>query len=98
MTLGESPVQGFLLSFADSSILRHLDLLEDYDLNRPAEQNEYNRQLIETYNLAFASIGRASVYLMTLEQVHCLGGLLIPDGWWSGGLSSDDYIEGDKGH
>ena len=98
MTLGESPVQGFLLSFADSSILRHLDLLEDYDLNRPAEENEYNRQLIETYNLAFASIGRASVYLMALEQVHSLGGLLIPDGWWSSGLSSDDYIEGDKEH
>jgi len=44
-----------VLSFADSAILLHLDWLEDYHPHRPAAQNEYNRQLIEIYNSAFAS-------------------------------------------
>lgn len=94
MTLGDSPVQGFLLSFPDEAILRYLDWLEGYDPHRPAEQNEYNRQLIETYNSAFASIGRAWVYLMTPKQVHSLYGVLLPDGWWSGcGFSAAHHSE-----
>lgn len=84
MTPGESPVQGFLLSFSDSTVLRHLDWLEDYDSHRPTEQNEYNRLTIEIFNPAFVSLGRAWVYLMTPEQVHAYGGVLLPDGWWSG--------------
>lgn len=95
MTLGENPVQGFLLSFPDdSAILRHLDWLEDYDPHRPAEQNEYNRQRIEAYNSGLESLGTAWVYLMTPEQVCSLNGVLIADEWWSGcGLSSDWYSE-----
>ncbi len=93
MTPGESLVQGFLLSFPDSAILRHLDWLEDYHPHRPAEENEYNRQLIEIYNLASASLGKAWAYLMTPEQVHLCDGILISDGWWSGcGLSVAHYI------
>lgn len=84
MTLGESPVQGFLLSFPDSSVLRHLDWLEDYDPHRPAEQNEYNRLPIEIFNPDLVSLGRAWIYLMTPKQVHSYGGVLLPDGWWSG--------------
>jgi len=89
MTLGESPVQGFLLSFPDETVLRHLDWLEDYNPHRSAAENEYNRQQIETYNLALASLGLAWVYLMTPSRVHAYGGVLLPDGWWSAeGLSS----------
>lgn len=84
MTLGESPVQGFLLSFPDSSVLRRLDWLEDYDPHRPAEQNEYNRQQTEIFNPDLVSLGLAWVYLMTPKQVHSYGGVLLPDGWWSG--------------
>jgi gamma-glutamylcyclotransferase (GGCT)/AIG2-like uncharacterized protein YtfP len=92
MTPGKSLVQGFVLSFADSAILRHLDWLEDYHPHRPAAQNEYNRQLIETYNSAFASLGTAWVYLMAPEQVLSCNGILIPNGWWSGcGLSLAHY-------
>ncbi len=84
MTLGESPVQGFLLSFSDSAVLAHLDWLEDYDPHRPAEQNEYNRQLIKTYTSALDPLATAWAYLMTPQQVHVLGGVLLADGWWSG--------------
>lgn len=84
MTPGESPVQGFLLSFSDSSVLRHLDLLEDYNPHRPAEQNEYNRRQTEIFNPELVSLGRAWVYLMSPEQVHSYGSVLLPDGWWSG--------------
>jgi len=83
MTLGSSPVQGYLLSFADPEILRYLDWLEGYDPQRSAIENEYNRQEIETFGTDLASLGFAWTYLMTLEQVHCFGGVLVPDGWWS---------------
>jgi gamma-glutamylcyclotransferase (GGCT)/AIG2-like uncharacterized protein YtfP len=97
MTPGKSLVHGFLLSFPDSTILSHLDWLEDYDPQRPAERNEYNRQLIETYNSAFTLLGRAWVYLMTPQQVRSCNGVLIPDGWWScRGLSSAHYPDLDK--
>jgi len=83
MTLGSSPVQGYLLSFANSEILSHLDWLEGYDPQRPTIENEYNRQEIETFSTDFAWLGLAWTYLMTLEQVHCFGGVLVSDGWWS---------------
>ena len=84
MTPGDSQVQGFLLAFADASILGYLDELEDYDPNRQPQDNEYNRQLIEVYDLEGRSLGLAWVYLMTLEQVQSLKGVLIPSGCWSG--------------
>jgi len=84
MVLGNRPIHGFLLSFSSDGILHHLDWLEDYDPKRPIAQNEYNRQQIKTYNLAWASLGLAWVYLMTLEQVYSFGGVLLADGWWSG--------------
>ena len=83
MTLGESQVQGFLLTFAEPSILSYLDQLEDYDPNRRPEENEYNRQQIEIYDLAGQSLGLAWAYLMMPLQVQPLEGVLIPSGWWS---------------
>ena len=90
MTLGTSRVQGFLLSFPDATILDNLDWLEGYEPHKPAEQNEYNRQLVETYD-SVASLGWAWVYLMTPEQVHSHNGILIPHGWWSGCMSSSAH-------
>lgn len=86
MTLGDSQIQGFLLTFANASILRYLDELEDYDPNRKPEENEYNRQQIEVYDLEGRSLGLAWVYLMTLEQIQSLKGVLIPSGSWSGSI------------
>jgi gamma-glutamylcyclotransferase (GGCT)/AIG2-like uncharacterized protein YtfP len=87
MTLGESPVQGFLLTFAGPSVLTILDELEDYDPHRLPQENEYERQQIEIYNLSGQSLGLAWVYLMTLDQIQRLEGVVLPSGWWSGYLN-----------
>ncbi|MCC5614413.1 gamma-glutamylcyclotransferase [Nostoc sp. CHAB 5836] len=84
MTLGDSHVYGYLLSFANSRILNELDVLENYQPSRQLAENLYNRQIVEVYELQSLSLGWAWVYLMTLEQVDQLAGFLQPDGWWSG--------------
>jgi gamma-glutamylcyclotransferase (GGCT)/AIG2-like uncharacterized protein YtfP len=83
MTLGESPVQGYVLTLADPATLILLDELEDYDPHRLPQENEYNRQPVETYNLHRKALGLAWAYLMTFEQVQRLGGVPIPSGCWS---------------
>ncbi len=89
MTPGNSPVHGFLLSFSDAKILHQLDWLEDYVPQRPDAQNEYYRQQVEIYDTAFIPLGRAWAYLMTPEQVYTFGGVLLPDGWWSGCMKAE---------
>lgn len=84
MTLGDSPVQGFLLTFADPTVLSILDELEDYDPQRLPEENEYYRQEIDIYSPTGQALGLAWVYLMTSKQVQYLEGIPIPSGWWSG--------------
>lgn len=84
MTLGNTQVYGYLLSFSNPRILNELDLLENYQSTRQPLENLYNRQIIEVYQPQSLSLGWAWVYLMTLEQVNQLGGFLQPDGWWSG--------------
>jgi gamma-glutamylcyclotransferase (GGCT)/AIG2-like uncharacterized protein YtfP len=82
MTLGNSKVYGYLLSFADSQILTALDNLEDYQPTKPISDNLYNRQSIEIFDLDGLSLGWVWVYLMTLERVYRLGGKLQPNGYW----------------
>ncbi|MEH2250112.1 gamma-glutamylcyclotransferase family protein [Nostoc sp.] len=84
MTLGDSQVYGYLLSFPNPKILNQLDVLEDYQPNRQMPENLYNRQIIEVYEPQLLSLGWAWVYLMTLDQVDQLGGFLQAGGWWSG--------------
>jgi gamma-glutamylcyclotransferase (GGCT)/AIG2-like uncharacterized protein YtfP len=83
MTAGQSPIQGFVLTFADAAILNILDELEDYHPNRPETENEYNRQTIETFDLSGKSLGMVWVYLMRFERVQKLGGVMISSGCWS---------------
>lgn len=84
MTLGSSPVQGVLLSFADAAVLEQLDQLEDYCPSRPPEENEYNRAMIETFSPVLHPLGRAWVYLMQPDLVKRLGGVLLTSGVWTG--------------
>jgi gamma-glutamylcyclotransferase (GGCT)/AIG2-like uncharacterized protein YtfP len=94
MTQGSSKVYGYLLSFSSSRILNELDVLENYQPTRQPPENLYNRQIIEVYEPQSLSLGWAWVYFMTLEQVAQLGGLLQPDGWWSGcGLTAKHNYE-----
>jgi gamma-glutamylcyclotransferase (GGCT)/AIG2-like uncharacterized protein YtfP len=84
MTPGESPVQGFVLTFTDPTLLSVLDKLEDYEPHRALEENEYYRQQIKTYDLEGQTLGLAWAYLMTAEQVQRFQGVPILSGWWSG--------------
>lgn len=91
MTLENSQVQGYLLSFADLEILSQLDKLEDYQSNRHTSENLYNRQQIEIYDMQGQSFGLAWAYLMSPEKVSQLGGMPQADGWWSGcGLTANE--------
>ncbi|MFB2983681.1 gamma-glutamylcyclotransferase [Microseira sp. BLCC-F43] len=83
MTPGDGRVQGYVLTFADPEVLDALDRLEDYHRERPPEQNEYNRQLIETFNLSDEPLETAWVYLMSPHLVRSYGGIFLPSGWWS---------------
>ncbi|MCF2145132.1 gamma-glutamylcyclotransferase [Desmonostoc muscorum LEGE 12446] len=92
MTPGDSQVYGYLLSFANPMILNQLDVLEDYHPTRQMSENLYGRKTIEVYQGEWLSLGWAWVYLMSLEQVDKLGGVLQPDGWWSGsGITKYSY-------
>ena len=84
MILGDQQVHGYLLSFPDISILESLDDLEDYQCDRAAAENAYNRQQIEVFDVEGNSLGIAWAYLMTLEQVTKFGGIAQLDGCWSG--------------
>lgn len=83
MTQGDRPIHGYLLSFADASILSDLDELEDYSPDRSDVQNEYVRQQIEVFSPEGQSLGTAWVYLMSAERAIGMGGVLLPDGKWT---------------
>lgn len=83
MTSGDSPVGGYLLSFTNPEVLSALDQLEDYHPQSRASKNLYYRHQIETYDLHGQFVDLAWVYLMTPELVFHLGGVHLPDGWWS---------------
>jgi gamma-glutamylcyclotransferase (GGCT)/AIG2-like uncharacterized protein YtfP len=84
MTFGNGQVQGYLLSFLDSGILKALDDLEGYQPDRSMSENIYNREYIQIFSPQHLSLGEAWSYLMNLDQVKRLGGISQSDGWWSG--------------
>jgi gamma-glutamylcyclotransferase (GGCT)/AIG2-like uncharacterized protein YtfP len=83
MTEGSDPIQGFLFSLMDAHALADLDELEDYSPDRPAADNEYSRRCIEVFSPDGQSLGTAWGYFMTPEQVQCLGGVVVPHGYWT---------------
>jgi gamma-glutamylcyclotransferase (GGCT)/AIG2-like uncharacterized protein YtfP len=82
MTHGTDRVYGFILSFHDTTILAELDELEDYYPHRQSTENEYTRELVTTYTLDGNVYVSAWVYVMTLDRIEQLGGILVPNGWW----------------
>lgn len=82
MTPGEDWVRGFLLQFRDRQVLPALDAYEDYDCGRSPQENLYDRQQIQVFDLAELPLGSAWAYLMTSEQIQQLGGQWIPTGQW----------------
>lgn len=84
MTEGERSIQGFVLSFSDSQVLRELDELEGYHPERLPEKNEYQRQKIKTFRSDGQYLGMAWGYVMLPEKVKLLGGVFLPSGYWTG--------------
>jgi gamma-glutamylcyclotransferase (GGCT)/AIG2-like uncharacterized protein YtfP len=92
MTVGNDWVQGYLLSFNTLAVLPALDTYEDYDPNKPATANLYNREQIQIYlsqstNNSHTQIEptvftTAWAYLMSATLVEQLGGQYLPHGQW----------------
>lgn len=83
ITKGNSKVEGYLLSFADETILQSLDILEGYSRYRAEKLNEYNRQQIAVYSLSDESLGTAWGYFMTKAKITALGGKLLNVTSWN---------------
>ncbi len=86
---GKNQVHGFVLTFSDGLILTALDELEDYQPNRQPSENDYTRELVTTYTLDGIASIPAWAYFMTLDRIHQWGGILVPDGWWTGVMRSE---------
>lgn len=84
MAFGKQKVEGYLLTFPNTSILTSLDELEDYQPDRSPNLNEYNRQQVFVYSLTADVLGKAWVYLMNLEKIQQAQGKFINSGCWSG--------------
>jgi gamma-glutamylcyclotransferase (GGCT)/AIG2-like uncharacterized protein YtfP len=84
MTFGETWVLGYLLDFANESILEALDTLEDYHPQRSETQNEYQRREVEVFDRAGRSLGLAWAYFMTHQKVQQYNGRWLASGEWSG--------------
>lgn len=84
LTAGDSPVYGYLLTFSDPDVLLRLDELESYDLSQPDEVNEYSRIWLDVFDLNHQPLGQAWGYRMQPAQIQALGGVLVPEGEWSG--------------
>ncbi len=84
MIAAEGVVYGMILSFPHPAILQALDQLEDYDPYRRPEDNEYQRQQIQTYTVDHQPLRTVWAYLMTSESIRRFpGAILIPSGCWS---------------
>ena len=86
MTEGDKKIEGYLLTFANNSILTSLDELEDYHPDRSPDLNEYYRQQVPVYNLANDFLEKAWIYLMNLEKIKQLQGTILDSGCWSSKL------------
>ncbi|MGC9526958.1 MAG: gamma-glutamylcyclotransferase family protein [Limnospira sp.] len=83
MTEGDRTVWGAILSFADPNILEDLDALEGYHPSRSAEENEYQRQRIQTYTPDRKPFRQVWAYLMRPERVRHFEGVLLAEGNWT---------------
>ncbi len=84
---GENKVQGYLLTLADLSYLFDLDQLEGYQEKRKPDENEYNRELVEVYEVSSHKyLGKAWAYFMDLSKIQSYGGEWIASGDWNRNL------------
>lgn len=84
MTLETGWVEGCLMIFADHRILQTLDELEDYQIGRSPELNEYQRQKRPIYSPSKTLLTEAWTYIMLPEAVTNLGGIPLQQSSWTG--------------
>lgn len=80
---GDTWVQGYVLTFGDRAILAMLDHLEDYQPDRPATANAYQRQWSPVWDRQGSPLGQAWTYWMTPQHITQRGGVPLPSGCWS---------------
>lgn len=92
LTLETQTVRGFLLTFANPGIVQRLDeferhdpiVLQRYVTSETSQQYEYERGLIQVFDLEGRSLGTAWSYLMTIEQIQKIGGIPVSAQQWNG--------------
>lgn len=75
-------IKGYVLSFTDPKILDDLDVLEGFDAQRPPHQNDYDRVKIQVYDRLDHPLGQVWTYVMDIQQIQALQGILLLDGEW----------------
>lgn len=86
MVKSNNKVQGYLLTFKDSSTLTKLDQLEGFQENREAHLNEYQREKVTVYDQNNSALDQAWAYFMSKQKIDYYQGVLIPSGEWQGAL------------
>lgn len=83
MILDESAwAMGFVLTLKDDAALAGFDYLEGYDAERPPEENDYDRPLIEVFTPEGEPLGMAWTYTMSPERIAEHRGKLVENGNW----------------
>jgi len=82
LVLGDGWAWGYLLTLRDSAVLKGFDTLEDFDPSRPAEENEYQRVKVDVVLENGATDGGVWAYVMDVEKVNALRGVIITNGEW----------------
>lgn len=83
----DSSIKGILLRFyaPEPAVLKKLDFLEGYNPLQAPEKNEYYRKQMPIFETATSSEPKefAWCYYMDPRTISTLGGIHIPDGFWS---------------
>lgn len=79
---GDGWAQGYLLTLHDEAVLAGFDMLEDYDPDRAPSENEYQRVEVSVYSNEDDAIGTAWTYIMDLDRINELHGVIIANGEW----------------
>lgn len=85
--IGDSWVQGYLLTYKNRADFNRVDELEGFEPDRPESDNEYNRVLVDCYTPTGHFLGRFWTYEVTRAVLGKVAATRIADGNWpvSGG-------------
>ncbi|MEO0794618.1 MAG: gamma-glutamylcyclotransferase family protein [Verrucomicrobiota bacterium] len=82
LTHGDGWTHGYLLTLKDAAVLAGFDSLEGYEVGRRSEDNEYDRVEIDVYWEDGGIAGRSWTYMMSIDRINALKGVLISNGEW----------------